>query len=202
MPFKFHKKRFIEEQKLPLFIISIGIIILFASIFLDNIIMQFAKTNSNVYTAYFFHWISDFSLIFAIIVIFISIIFFYEEKKENIYQLWIILLLTLVVTVIIKVAVARTRPSEVIFGFSGLDYSFPSQHAAFVFAALPLIFKRLKELKWYFLAFAIIVSISRIYLNAHYLSDVLAGALVGYIIGWCVVSFREKYRYLQDYTIN
>ncbi len=59
------------------------------------------------------------------------------------------------------------------------DYSFPSDHAtvgfAIAFALLGLGAKR----GWGFMAVAALVSVSRVYVGTHYVSDILGGALSG-----------------------
>jgi len=95
----------------------------------------------------------------------------------------------IVVNVVIKNAVGRMRPYDfdptlrrealqaVMDGLS--DYSFPSGHSLACFEAATAIFIRYK--KWGIGAYviAVAVALSRIYLCVHYVSDVLAGAVLG-----------------------
>ncbi len=64
--------------------------------------------------------------------------------------------------------------------------SFPSSHAACAFGFFfPLFFSR-RLLGTAGLLAAVWISWSRVYLNAHYLSDVTAGALVGLLAGFLI----------------
>ncbi len=62
------------------------------------------------------------------------------------------------------------------------DPSFPSDHAAFVFAIAGVVV--LKDrfagyLSWMALAFAVLVSLSRVFIGTHYPLDVTGGCIVG-----------------------
>ncbi len=92
-----------------------------------------------------------------------------------------------------KNAVARPRPCLVIAGIRLIvpcptSYSMPSGHALSSFAfALPLWYltRRFIETWWriFPLFLAGMIAFSRIYLGVHYPTDVLAGALLGAVIG-------------------
>jgi membrane-associated phospholipid phosphatase len=86
---------------------------------------------------------------------------------------------------ILKRIIGRVRPSELgPFAFNPIawrsDYaSFPSGHAANVFAtlvAIGLIFPRARPALW---IYAVVIAMSRVIVSAHYPSDVLAGAAFG-----------------------
>lgn len=68
-------------------------------------------------------------------------------------------------------------------------YSFPSNHAMnmFVCATLLTLFYRRKF--WLFYAIAALVAYSRVYLGVHYMSDILAGAILGTVIGLLLSHF-------------
>lgn len=80
-----------------------------------------------------------------------------------------------------KRAVNRTRPDG-----SGDRHnaSFPSSHAANAAALALVLSLRWPRLAPVFVLYAAFVSFSRMYLNRHFLSDVLCGVVIGVGVGW------------------
>jgi len=74
-------------------------------------------------------------------------------------------------------------------------YSFPSLHAALCFTVLPTLDIEFPKHKWAWISLAALVGLSRIYLQVHYLSDVLAGCAIGYAIGVWIFHLNKKYYY-------
>lgn len=109
---------------------------------------------------------------------------------------------------LIKPLAGRLRPKLLfengLFGVEpfriGYEYnSFPSGHAATVFAlaaALAFFFPRLRLPLF---GFAVVVGMSRIIVGAHYLSDVLAGAYVGVMMVMLLVVLCRRRGWL-DFT--
>jgi undecaprenyl-diphosphatase len=76
----------------------------------------------------------------------------------------------------IKYAFNRTRPDGT---HRRNNAGFPSSHAANAFAVVAVIAWRWRRAALAALPFAVIVAYSRVYLDRHWLSDVLAGAALG-----------------------
>lgn len=81
----------------------------------------------------------------------------------------------------VKRLVNRTRPDG---EHKPSNASFPSSHAAAAFALAVVFTRRWKRLwpAWFFAA--ALVALSRIYLNRHFLSDVVVGAAIGVAWAW------------------
>ena len=72
------------------------------------------------------------------------------------------------------------------------DFSFPSDHATAGFAiAAAFLLHGLRRQGWAFLAAAMLLALSRIYLGTHYASDVLGGAMTGLL---AAIAVRAAYR--------
>lgn len=85
----------------------------------------------------------------------------------------------------------------------GGKYGFVSSHAANSFAIVIMVIKLIGEkhkwLNWLMPLWGILILYSRIYLGKHYPGDVIAGALLGVIIGWLVyMAFAKTLAYLSD----
>ena len=96
------------------------------------------------------------------------------------------LLLTQGVTELFKKSFGRARPRQSpdsAFNFWGKSDSFFSGHSSGVWAYSTVIADRYPKTKWLAYGFASAVSLSRIYEDAHWTSDVMLGALVGYSFG-------------------
>ena len=89
----------------------------------------------------------------------------------------------------------------------GGQFGFLSSHAANAFALVVFLWlvlpTRYRVAKWLLLLWALAVSYSRVYLGAHYPSDVLAGAALGSLLAWgCAALFKAGERRWWASSVN
>jgi len=113
-----------------------------------------------------------------------------RNQKRTAVQLIILIILIDIAVFVTKLLVARDRPEDIRFVISlSAGYSFPSGHAARAFGAFLLLAfaskRRLVAVPLFL--YALMIGLSRIYLGAHYPSDVLGGAFVGLLIAFGVL---------------
>ena len=90
---------------------------------------------------------------------------------------------------ILKEYFARVRPCHALSdlnlptGPTG-TFSFPSNHALNNFAIAIFFSRFYPKLKWILFVTASLVAISRVYLGLHYPSDILGGAVIGFVLGY------------------
>ncbi|PIS42759.1 MAG: hypothetical protein COT24_01830 [Candidatus Kerfeldbacteria bacterium CG08_land_8_20_14_0_20_40_16] len=101
---------------------------------------------------------------------------------------------------ILKEIFARPRPFEVFSNLSSMDptatgFSFPSSHAVAALSLATVIALSTKNIKIQALmtSYAILVCYSRIYLGVHFPLDVVAGALLGVLLGWLSSQFLPHF---------
>lgn len=110
----------------------------------------------------------------------LSIVISLKKQNKKLAQIWASPILAVVATYAIKYLVQRSRPSFVQPLETDTSPSFPSAHASTTMSPTTALSGAIK-LAW--LAFAILVAYSRLYLGVHYPSDVIGGAMIGYLTG-------------------
>ena len=92
---------------------------------------------------------------------------------------------------VLKYLVGRPRPAVAgtLFGIE-LD-SFPSGHATSVFAVATVLAAVYPRLRWPLYVLAAAIALGRVYLARHYLSDIVAGALIGLVIASLLLRHRS-----------
>jgi len=95
----------------------------------------------------------------------------------------------------IKILVHRPRPFLTVKGLVPLitphGFSFPSGHATLAMAMAVILAHHFPRVRSLVYVLAILVGFSRIYFGVHFLSDVLAGFILGAILGWlCIIVER------------
>jgi len=141
-----------------------------------------------------------------IIFLFLTILFLsFRKKRVWILPLWFTLVAASIVNFLLKVAVQRPRPFQL--GLISIlpilekashdiwNFSFPSGHAMIVFSVLPLLNKEFPKLKYMWIIFATLIAFSRVYLGLHFLSDVIIGGLIGYLLGSFIISIEKENKF-------
>jgi membrane-associated phospholipid phosphatase len=104
-----------------------------------------------------------------------------------------------VLTTVLKRSYERPRPPGSLVGTSG--FSFPSGHAVAtavtaVLLVIVLIPSEPQRLRWliYAIALALLMGLSRAYLGAHWLSDAVAGVLMGGAVAFAIAVIGQGIR--------
>lgn len=115
-------------------------------------------------------------------------LFFKKQWQQYIAPLWVTLVGAEAITYGLKLFVARPRPLQGLLVEK--DFSFPSGHATIAMAFFGmLIYIATKQIQsdrgrqvFIFIAVTLIllIGLSRLYLGVHYLTDILAGYLIGF----------------------
>jgi len=121
-------------------------------------------------------------------------------RRAYIPALWIALVGNVTTVSLLKLAFARARPDLALYAEN--SYAFPSGHSATIaalsiFLTYVLIRERIgRDLLWILTCFTLIflVGLSRLYLNEHFLSDVLNGYLVGALWAITGIFLAERFR--------
>jgi undecaprenyl-diphosphatase len=97
------------------------------------------------------------------------------------------LLLPWAVTITIAYVVRRKRPYQhdgfaPFFQMPWVTPSFPSGHATYAFGLVAMAFASIPFLGWLFLPLACFVILGRVASGVHYVSDVLAGSVIGFSV--------------------
>lgn len=172
----------------------------------DSQIISFISGLRNSCLDYIFLSIGFASNAFIIFFFLMTLFLWKEHKRRWIFPLWLASALSVIISFILKIWVQRPRPFEggvvTVLGialhfikdsFETWNSSFPSFQAMLVFSALPILNKEFKIFKYIWFVFACLVAFSRAYFGVHYLSDVLMGAIIGYLIGISAVFIEDKY---------
>ncbi|MDD5163138.1 MAG: phosphatase PAP2 family protein [Candidatus ainarchaeum sp.] len=124
---------------------------------------------------------------------------YWQGKEHESFHLVNLIAISSIVIGAVKNIVARPRPSANDFrvvstdNFSLDTYSFPSGHSSLIAANFFYLKNFLKKnLKIIFAIIAVLVAFSRLYLGMHYLTDVIAGLIIGSIIGWAYYRLAGK----------
>ena len=134
-------------------------------------------------------------------IVIVLLTFLFIKNKSYSFYMFVNLLWVYVVSVIFKNVIMRERPIISLIEKPS-DYSFPSGHTmcsiAFYGFIVYLLLKNVKNyfLKWLiifiFAMLVIFIGISRIYLNVHYFTDVIAGLILGLICLLMIINIYIK----------
>lgn len=183
----------IIKMKKQVIVSLVGVLVLIISFWFDKRTISLIGLIKNRYLDYFFGAVTNFwSIVIALITI--NIIFLWKKHKRKWFPILLAsFLTTFAITTFLKIVIARPRPFNlIILSFLGtIDYSFPSLHTAILFAPIVILNRKFPMFKWFWMFFAFIVGFSRLYLNMHYLSDVIGGVLLGYVVGYFFVKYKS-----------
>ncbi|HLG24742.1 MAG TPA: phosphatase PAP2 family protein [Candidatus Nanoarchaeia archaeon] len=173
-----------------LFISALGFLV---SIRLDSTLKEFFMLHKSTTLDFLLSIITNFGLL-AVIMLAIPSILLYKKNRKAVIALLVSSALSIILCSLLKILIQRPRPFLNSYHVTNaLDYSFPSLHSAFVFSLLIPLYYFIPKKRYLWVSVAVLASLSRVYFNVHYISDVVFGALLGLLIGIFSVWLYENY---------
>jgi len=191
----------LKKQKTAIAFIFFALVIL-VSFYFDSYIVKGVSLIRNNYLNDFFIGITFASSSIIIFFFLTSLFLWYEHKRKWILPLWFTLGCSVMLSFLLKYFVQRLRPFQL--GIVSVlpvlektshfiwNFSFPSFQAMLAFCAIPILSKEFPRIKYIWIVFASLVAFSRVYFGLHYLSDILVGGLIGYLIGAIIIKVEEE----------
>ena len=183
------------------------VIILTIIVFLNDVfIIKFIESIRTTYLDYVFLSVTFISNTFIIFFFLTTLFLWKEHKRRWIFPLWLTSFFTIAIAFFIKILIKRPRPFhsgivsvlQIAFhfmkdNFNTWNFSFPSFQTMLVFSALPILDREFPKFKYIWFIFASLVGFSRLYFGLHYMSDIVAGAIIGYLIGLSFIFIEKRY---------
>lgn len=126
---------------------------------------------------------------------------FVKIKNSYVFYIFSSVFLAVAATGILKVLIGRSRPvlfdalGKTLFVPGTIEHAFnsmPSGHTSASFAGLVMIGMLFPRVKWATWTLAILIAVSRLYVGAHWFSDVIFGAFIGMVCADIVKSVLKK----------
>ena len=195
----------IKNKNLAVLFIVLGFAVILSFVF-DNLIVQNISKIRNVFLDEVFSGITFISSEIIIFFFLTSLFLWQEHKRKWILPLWLTLGASAIISFLLKISIQRLRPFQQNLvsihemlaskSYEIWNFSFPSFQAMLVFCALPIISKEFPKIKWVWIIFAFLVAFSRVYFGLHFLSDVIVGGILGYLIGALVIKLENKKKFI------
>lgn len=165
--------------------------------------------SDSVYLDYFM-WLFSSKQVWIPLAVLILVVLCYKKNWKEI--IFVLLAITLVITLCDQFAshfckpfFARFRPTshpdfmnevDTVFGYRSGKYGFISSHAAnaFGFATFTAMLFRNKFYTYTIMIWGIVTAYTRVYLGVHFISDVVCGAMAGFIFGFIVFKLYKRAR--------
>ncbi|MFH1751989.1 MAG: phosphatase PAP2 family protein [archaeon] len=124
----------------------------------------------------------------------ISAWIYWQGREKESFFLMNTIIYSMFVVGVIKPVIGRIRPENIIATDIASKYSFPSGHATLITSIVSYCWLKAKNY-WKIIGFLaiIFVGISRLYLQAHFLTDILSGIVLGVIIGIIALKIRKRF---------
>jgi len=150
-------------------------------------------------------WLDFVGIFFAKYLEYFLWLFLFFFLMANLKKYWKMVLEALIAAVFTRLILTegirwlwfRPRPFVSLdfiplIGKSASEASFPSGHASFYFALSTIVYCYNKKAGILFYATTFLIVTSRIFVGVHWPSDILAGAVIGILMGWILNKiFRE-----------
>lgn len=204
-----HVKAFFTHYY-SLFVLSFFVLAVFSFFFIDKLVFNWSFHLLATYHQIFkflSNAISPPLLLSVCMITFLAIRFFKINPIliRPLFEILTAQTFSVIITYLSKVLIGRTRPhlfhKEGIFGFYGFHFdhyyhSFPSGHtiAAFTLStSLSLLYPSYRPL---FYSIASLLSLCRVFMGSHYLSDMLGSSIIGITIA---IMIHLTLKHIVDY---
>ena len=127
-----------------------------------------------------------------------------KTRKAGVASLLSLLGSFLITNLLLKNLIARPRPYQemetlILLIEKPLDYSFPSGHTSASFASALTCYQMLpKPYGTVFVVLAALVAYSRLYLGAHYPTDIIGGFLVAFAVSTLICRIVRRYHMAEN----
>lgn len=187
--------------------LTLAVLLVPLSFYYDNAILQWFISLRNPALNAFMAFMTNRGLVIMVTIFGIYLLF-----KKKYYELALMLLtvaISLETGFVLKKIFQRERPfaNEILKAVSIIQtvgYAFPSLHAAFCFSLWPFlkrVFKNKAPVIFGGLVILIVV-ISRIYGGVHYMSDLLVGGIIGFLVAKTFIYLQDRKNIIEKFIFH
>jgi len=196
------------KNKRGIWIFGLIILLFIISLYLDSYSIEGVSYIKNNFLDTSLALLIPMTFEIIIFILLTGIFLWKSSKRKWVLPLWFTLALSFLISFILKIVIERPRPFQqglieissflIKNSYSLWDFSFPSNHAMLAFCVLPFVSKEFPKLKYVWFILACLIGFSRFYFGFHFLSDVIAGAGIGYLIGALVIKAEKENKFWEN----